>query len=188
MRKAVFWDATPCCSCKNRCFGGMYRPHHQGGKQQRARNNVSSNLQLNNAAKNHWLCEKWNNKMGYKRDGCRRGGGRLDYVSIIRAGGWQPMVWSSKSWKPLTGSLKVVGTWHQVTWLRGPHCRYALLRNIKTKTTNSTTFSSLVIKRFRQAPAHRRLATTCWNGHYLYKPSTLLLPSLLYSILLLPYS
>jgi hypothetical protein len=28
MRNAVFWDVTPCGSCKNRLFGGKYRLHH----------------------------------------------------------------------------------------------------------------------------------------------------------------
>jgi hypothetical protein len=28
----VFWDVTPCGSCKNRRFGGTYRLHHQGDK------------------------------------------------------------------------------------------------------------------------------------------------------------
>jgi hypothetical protein len=40
---AVLWDVTPCGSRKNTRFGGTYRPHHQGEKNQRARNNVSSN-------------------------------------------------------------------------------------------------------------------------------------------------
>jgi hypothetical protein len=25
MKTTVFWDVTPCGSCKNRCFGGTYR-------------------------------------------------------------------------------------------------------------------------------------------------------------------
>jgi hypothetical protein len=29
MKNAVFWDVTPCCSCKNRHFGGLFRPLHQ---------------------------------------------------------------------------------------------------------------------------------------------------------------
>jgi hypothetical protein len=29
---AVFWDVTPCGSCKNRCFGGMYRPDGRGAR------------------------------------------------------------------------------------------------------------------------------------------------------------
>jgi hypothetical protein len=36
---------TPCGSCKNRCFVGMYHPHHHGGKNHWVRN-VSSNYQL----------------------------------------------------------------------------------------------------------------------------------------------
>jgi hypothetical protein len=42
-KNAVFWDVAPCGSCKYRRFGGMYRLHHQGDKNRRARNNVSSN-------------------------------------------------------------------------------------------------------------------------------------------------
>jgi hypothetical protein len=42
MKNSVFWDVTPCCSCKKRHFGGMYRLHLQEEKHQRARNNVSS--------------------------------------------------------------------------------------------------------------------------------------------------
>jgi hypothetical protein len=41
MKKAVFWNVTPCGSCKNRCIGGMYHLCHQGDKIRRARN-VSS--------------------------------------------------------------------------------------------------------------------------------------------------
>jgi hypothetical protein len=29
MKKAVFWDITPCGSCKDRRFGEMYRLYHQ---------------------------------------------------------------------------------------------------------------------------------------------------------------
>jgi hypothetical protein len=29
---AVFWDVTPCGSCKNRRFGATYQIHHQGNK------------------------------------------------------------------------------------------------------------------------------------------------------------
>jgi hypothetical protein len=36
----------PCGSCKNRSFGGTYHLSHQGDKNRRARNNVSSNYQL----------------------------------------------------------------------------------------------------------------------------------------------
>jgi hypothetical protein len=42
MNNGVFWDVTPCDSCKNRHFGGMYYLHHQGEMNQRARNNVIS--------------------------------------------------------------------------------------------------------------------------------------------------
>jgi hypothetical protein len=42
MKNAVFWDVTPCGSCKNRLFRGMYLLHHQGDKNRGNRNNVSS--------------------------------------------------------------------------------------------------------------------------------------------------
>jgi hypothetical protein len=32
MKNGVFWDVTPCGSCKNQRFGGTYRLHHQGDK------------------------------------------------------------------------------------------------------------------------------------------------------------
>jgi hypothetical protein len=32
MKNAVFWDVTPCGSCKNSRFEGTYHPHHQGEK------------------------------------------------------------------------------------------------------------------------------------------------------------
>jgi hypothetical protein len=32
MKNAIFWDMTPCTSCMNRRFGGMYRLHLQGRK------------------------------------------------------------------------------------------------------------------------------------------------------------
>jgi hypothetical protein len=32
MKNGVFWDVTPCGSCKNRRFGGTYRLLHQGDK------------------------------------------------------------------------------------------------------------------------------------------------------------
>jgi hypothetical protein len=46
MKNAVFWDITPCVSCKNRRFGGTYRLHYQGEKNRRVRNTVAvtSNL------------------------------------------------------------------------------------------------------------------------------------------------
>jgi hypothetical protein len=30
-KNAVFWNVTPCGSCKNRSCGGTYRLHNQGG-------------------------------------------------------------------------------------------------------------------------------------------------------------
>jgi hypothetical protein len=38
----------------NRRFGGMYRLHYQGDKNRRARNNVSSNYQLNHSANEYY--------------------------------------------------------------------------------------------------------------------------------------
>jgi hypothetical protein len=32
MITAVFWNVTPCGSCKNQHFGGTYHVHHQGDK------------------------------------------------------------------------------------------------------------------------------------------------------------
>jgi hypothetical protein len=43
MKNAVFWDVKPYGSCKDRRFGETYRIHHQGEKNQRTSNNVSSN-------------------------------------------------------------------------------------------------------------------------------------------------
>jgi hypothetical protein len=43
MKNVLFWDVMPCGSCKNRRFRGTYHLHHQGEKNQQARNNVSSN-------------------------------------------------------------------------------------------------------------------------------------------------
>jgi hypothetical protein len=44
MKNTVFWDVTPCGSCKNRRFGGTYHLHLHGDKNQRVRNNVSRSL------------------------------------------------------------------------------------------------------------------------------------------------
>jgi hypothetical protein len=52
IRNVAFWDVTPCGSGKNRRFGGTYRLHHQGGKNQRARNTVSSKQQLSRLRRN----------------------------------------------------------------------------------------------------------------------------------------
>jgi hypothetical protein len=32
LKNGVFWDVTPCGSCKNRRFGGTWRLIHQGDK------------------------------------------------------------------------------------------------------------------------------------------------------------
>jgi hypothetical protein len=55
VKNAVFWNMTPRDSCKNRCFGGTYLFHHQGDKNQRARNSVNSNLQLKHAANQYYI-------------------------------------------------------------------------------------------------------------------------------------
>jgi hypothetical protein len=39
MKNDVFWDVTPCGSCKNRRLEGTYHLHHQGEKIQRTINN-----------------------------------------------------------------------------------------------------------------------------------------------------
>jgi hypothetical protein len=51
MKNAVFWDVTPRDTCKKRSSGGSSRLHHHGGKNQRARNNVSPNYQPKHSAK-----------------------------------------------------------------------------------------------------------------------------------------
>jgi hypothetical protein len=40
---AVVWDVTPCCSCKNRSFGGTYHFLHGADKNRGAKNNANSN-------------------------------------------------------------------------------------------------------------------------------------------------
>jgi hypothetical protein len=44
VKNAVFWNVTPCGSCKNRRFGATYHLHHKGENNQRTRYNVSSNF------------------------------------------------------------------------------------------------------------------------------------------------
>jgi hypothetical protein len=58
MNDAVSWDVTLCGSCKNECLGGTDYLHHQGGKNQRTRKDVSSNWQLKHTVKKHGLYEK----------------------------------------------------------------------------------------------------------------------------------
>jgi hypothetical protein len=41
MKKAVFWDVEPCRCCVNRRFGGAYRLHLQGRKQEDIREQTS---------------------------------------------------------------------------------------------------------------------------------------------------
>jgi hypothetical protein len=48
MKNAVFWDVTPCGSCKNRrFFGGMYSLHHQRDKNRQSRINVEARCEDN---------------------------------------------------------------------------------------------------------------------------------------------
>jgi hypothetical protein len=42
MNNAVFWEVTPCGSCKYRCFGGTYLLHHPGDKNRLARDVISN--------------------------------------------------------------------------------------------------------------------------------------------------
>jgi hypothetical protein len=44
MKNTVFWDVTPCGSCKDQRFGGTYGLYYQGDKNQRAGNNETSVL------------------------------------------------------------------------------------------------------------------------------------------------
>jgi hypothetical protein len=46
MKNSILWDVMPCGCCLSQCFGGMYHRHLQGGKNQQARNNISSNCWL----------------------------------------------------------------------------------------------------------------------------------------------
>jgi hypothetical protein len=43
MENAVLWDVKQSGSCMNRRVTGTYRLHHQGDKNRRAKNSVSSN-------------------------------------------------------------------------------------------------------------------------------------------------
>jgi hypothetical protein len=43
MKNGVFWDVTPCGSCKTRRFGGFWCILHQGDKNRWTRNNTSCN-------------------------------------------------------------------------------------------------------------------------------------------------
>jgi hypothetical protein len=46
MENTVFWDVTPCGSCKKSSFGGTYRLHHQAEESQQARDDVRSNFMV----------------------------------------------------------------------------------------------------------------------------------------------
>jgi hypothetical protein len=52
MNSIIFWGMAPCGFSKDRRFGGTYRLHLQGEKNQRTRN-VSNNYQLIHGAKKH---------------------------------------------------------------------------------------------------------------------------------------
>jgi hypothetical protein len=39
--KNVFWEVLLCGSCRNRCFGGMYRLHLQGENNQQTKNTLA---------------------------------------------------------------------------------------------------------------------------------------------------
>jgi hypothetical protein len=54
IKYALFWDVTPCGSCKNRYFGGTWRLLHQGDKNRWTRN-VNRNWQPTQAAKKSML-------------------------------------------------------------------------------------------------------------------------------------
>jgi hypothetical protein len=41
VKNAVFWDVTPCFSCKDQRFGETYRLYYQVDKNQRARNKLT---------------------------------------------------------------------------------------------------------------------------------------------------
>jgi hypothetical protein len=49
MKNAVFWDVASGGSCQNGRFGGMFRHHQEGDKNQRNWSNVSSNQQPKHA-------------------------------------------------------------------------------------------------------------------------------------------
>jgi hypothetical protein len=53
LKNGVFWDVTPCGSCKNRRFGGTYRIFHQDDKNRWTRYNASSNYPPTHAAKKY---------------------------------------------------------------------------------------------------------------------------------------
>jgi hypothetical protein len=50
-KNAVFWDVTPCGSCKNQRYVGTYRLHHQGDKNRRVRSNIMTNYRPTHSAK-----------------------------------------------------------------------------------------------------------------------------------------
>jgi hypothetical protein len=58
VKNAVFRDVPPCGSSKNRQFGGTYRLHLQGEMNQRNKNNVGINWQLEHVAKPHGIASQ----------------------------------------------------------------------------------------------------------------------------------
>jgi hypothetical protein len=57
MKDAVFWDVTPCGSCKNRRFEGTYGFHNQCDKNRRARNNIAVTSNRRTLRRNTVNCE-----------------------------------------------------------------------------------------------------------------------------------
>jgi hypothetical protein len=56
LKNTVFCDVTPCGSCKNRRFGGMYRLHHQGDKNRRTRKTLAVTSNRSTLQRNYYRC------------------------------------------------------------------------------------------------------------------------------------
>jgi hypothetical protein len=79
MKKGVFWDVTPCGSCKNLRFGGTWHLLHQGDKNRWTRNNTSCNQQPTYAAKKYQVRKEA--RMEFRIvDTVRLGGGDSSWV------------------------------------------------------------------------------------------------------------
>jgi hypothetical protein len=55
VKKAVFWDVTPCGSCKNQRLRGKWCLYNQSDKHWSTRNNVSSNYQPKHSVKKYYV-------------------------------------------------------------------------------------------------------------------------------------